>query len=55
MLGIFQKWYERYFFEEESILLLVLLALALLLLVTIGEILSPTVGCHGIGLLVAGD
>ena len=39
MLEIFRKWYERYFFEEESILLLVLLVLGLLVLLTWGDIL----------------
>jgi len=41
MLEIFEKWYRRYFFEEESILLLVLLSIAVALLVTIGDILAP--------------
>ncbi|MEM1114470.1 MAG: AI-2E family transporter [Pseudomonadota bacterium] len=41
MLDIFNKWYRRYLFEEESILLLVLLLISIALLVTIGDILAP--------------
>lgn len=54
MLDIFQKWYERYFFEEESILLLVLLALALLLLLTIGDIMSPILASIVLAFLMQG-
>ena len=43
MLDIFNKWYKRYLFEEESVLLLVLLLLAVVLLATIGDILAPVV------------
>ncbi len=41
MLEIFEKWYRRYFVEEESIILLVLIAASLVLLMTIGDILAP--------------
>ena len=41
MLDIFDKWYRRYLFEEESILLLVLLFISVVLLMTIGDILAP--------------
>lgn len=54
MLEIFQKWYERYFFEEESILLLVLLALGLLLLLTIGNILTPVLAAIVLAFLMQG-
>jgi putative permease len=54
MLEIFQKWYERYFFEEESILLLVLLALALLLLLTVGDILTPILAAFVLAYLMQG-
>ena len=35
MLDIFNKWYRRYLFEEESVLLLVLLTVSVALLITI--------------------
>ena len=54
MLEIFQKWYERYFFEEESILLLVLLALGLVLLLTIGDILTPVLAAIVLAFLMQG-
>ena len=41
MLDIFQKWYRRYLFEEESVLLLVLLTIGIVLLMTIGDIIAP--------------
>jgi putative permease len=41
VLEIFNKWYRRYLFEEESVLLLVLLSLSVFLLITIGDILTP--------------
>ena len=41
MLEIFNKWYKRYLFEEESVLLLVLLTIGVILLMTIGDILAP--------------
>lgn len=41
MLEIFNKWYRRYLYEEESVLLLVLLTVSVLLLMTIGDILTP--------------
>jgi putative permease len=54
MLEIFNKWYERYLFEEESVLLLVLVTLALVLLATIGDILAPTARSYRAGLPRAG-
>ena len=54
MLEIFQKWYERYFFEEESILLLVLLALGLVLLLTIGDIIAPVLAAIVLAYLMQG-
>ncbi len=54
MLEIFQKWYERYFFEEESILLLVLLALGLLILLTIGDVLAPLLAAIVLAFLMQG-
>jgi putative permease len=54
MLEIFQKWYERYFFEEESILLLVLLAVALALLLTVGDILTPILAAIVLAYLMQG-
>lgn len=41
MLEVFQKWYRRYFSEEESVLLLALLATALVVLMTLGDTLTP--------------
>ncbi|MAT91692.1 MAG: AI-2E family transporter [Halioglobus sp.] len=54
MLKIFEKWYRRYFFEEESILLLVLLAVALVLLMTIGDILAPVLAAIVLAYLAQG-
>ena len=54
MLEIFQKWYERYFFEEESILLLVLLALSLAILLTIGDIIAPLLAAIVLAYLMQG-
>jgi putative permease len=54
MLEIFQKWYERYFFEEESILLLVLLAVGLVLLLTVGDIIAPLVAAIVLAYLMQG-
>jgi putative permease len=54
VLEIFQKWYERYFFEEESILLLVLLAVGLLLLLTIGDIITPVLAAMVLAYLMQG-
>ena len=54
MLEIFQKWYERYFFEEESILLLVLIALSLLMVITIGDIITPVLAAIVLAYLMQG-
>lgn len=54
MLEIFQKWYERYFFEEESILLLVLLGLGLLLVLTVGDIITPVLAAMVLAYLMQG-
>ena len=54
MLEIFQKWYERYFFEEESILLLVLLAVSLAILITIGDIITPVLAAIVLAYLMQG-
>ena len=54
MLEIFQKWYERYFFEEESILLLVLLVLSLVILLTIGDIITPVLAAIVLAYLMQG-
>ncbi|MEP5766240.1 MAG: AI-2E family transporter [Halieaceae bacterium] len=54
MLEIFQKWYERYFFEEESILLLVLLGLGLLLVLTVGDIITPLLAAMVLAYLMQG-
>ncbi|MCR9106044.1 MAG: AI-2E family transporter [Gammaproteobacteria bacterium] len=54
MLEIFEKWYRRYLFEEESILLLVLLALALVLLATMGDILAPVLAAIVLAYLAQG-
>ena len=54
MLEIFEKWYRRYLFEEESILLLVLLAVALVLLATIGDILAPVLASIVLAYLAQG-
>lgn len=54
MLEVFEKWYRRYLFEEESILLLVLLAVALVLLMTIGDILAPVLAAIVLAYLAQG-
>jgi putative permease len=54
MLDIFQKWYERYFFEEESILLLVLIAVGLGLVLLIGDILAPVLAAIILAYLMQG-
>jgi len=54
MLDIFNKWYRRYLFEEESVLLLVLLVVAVLLLVTIGDILAPILASIVLAYLMQG-
>lgn len=54
MLEIFQKWYERYFFEEESILLLVLLALGLAAVLIMGDILAPVLAAIVLAFLMQG-
>jgi putative permease len=54
MLDIFEKWYRRYFFEEESILLVVLLAVSLALLLTIGDILTPVLASMVLAYLADG-
>lgn len=54
MLDIFEKWYRRYLFEEESILLLVLIALVILLLMTLGNVLTPLVAAIVLAYLMQG-
>ncbi|MEQ9464339.1 MAG: AI-2E family transporter [Haliea sp.] len=54
MLDIFNKWYKRYLFEEESVLLLVLLVVAVLLLMTIGNILAPVLASIVLAYLMQG-
>ncbi len=54
MLDIFNKWYKRYLFEEESVLLLVLLAIAVVLLMTIGDILMPLLAAIVLAYLMQG-
>lgn len=54
MLEIFNKWSDRYLFEEESVLLLVLVLLALVLLATIGDILAPLLAAIVLAYLVQG-
>lgn len=54
MLDIFNKWYERYLFEEESVLLLVLAVVSLALLATIGDILAPLLASLVFAYLVQG-
>ena len=54
MLEIFRKWYDRYFFEEESILLLVLLAVGLAVLITIGDIITPVIAAIVLAYLMQG-
>jgi putative permease len=54
MLEIFNKWYDRYLFEEESVLLLVLVSLALVMLATIGDVLAPLLASIVFAYLVQG-
>ncbi|MBA6414241.1 AI-2E family transporter [Parahaliea sp. F7430] len=54
MLEIFNKWYRRYLFEEESVLLLVLLTLAVAVLMTIGDILAPVLAALILAYLMQG-
>jgi putative permease len=54
MLEVFEKWYRRYLFEEESILLLVLLFLAVVLLMTIGDVLAPVFASLVLAYLMVG-
>jgi len=54
MLDIFEKWYRRYLFEEESILLLVLLIISVGLLMTIGDILAPVIASVILAYLMQG-
>ena len=54
MLEIFEKWYRRYLFEEESVLLLVLLTIGVVLLMTIGDILTPVVAAIVLAYLMQG-
>ncbi len=51
---IFNKWSQRYLFEEESVLLLVMVLLALVLLATIGDILAPLLAAVVLAYLVQG-
>ncbi len=54
MFDIFEKWYRRYLFEEESILLLVLIALGIVLLMTLGDVLTPVVASIVLAYLMQG-
>ncbi len=54
MLEIFEKWYRRYLFEEESVLLLVLIAVSVALLMTIGDILAPVLAAVVLAYLMQG-
>lgn len=54
MLDIFNKWYRRYLFEEESVLLLVLLTISVVLLMTIGDILAPMLAALVLAFLMQG-
>lgn len=54
MLEIFNKWYKRYLFEEESVLLLVLLTIGVALLMTIGDILTPVLAAIVLAYLMQG-
>jgi putative permease len=54
MLEIFEKWYRRYLFEEESVLLLVLLTIGVILLMTIGDILTPLLAAIVLAYLMQG-
>ena len=52
MMEVFEKWYRRYLFEEESVLLLVLLAISVVLLMTIGDIIAPLLAAIVLAYLV---
>jgi putative permease len=54
MLEIFEKWYKRYLFEEESILLLVMLFLGVVLIMTIGDVLAPVLASVVLAYLMEG-
>ena len=54
MLEIFNKWYRRYLFEEESVLLLVLIFVSVLMLMTIGDILAPLLASIVLAYLMQG-
>jgi len=54
MLEIFNKWYRRYLFEEESVLLLVILTISVVLLMTIGDILTPVLAAIVLAYLMQG-
>jgi putative permease len=54
MLEIFNKWYRRYLFEEESVLLLVLLTIGVVLLMTIGDSLTPVLASVVLAYLMQG-
>ncbi len=54
MMEVFEKWYRRYLFEEESVLLLVLLAISVALLMTIGDILAPLLAAIVLAYLMEG-
>lgn len=54
MLEIFQKWYKRYLFEEESVLLLVLIVIAVTLLMTIGDVIAPLLAAIVLAFLMQG-
>tara|TARA_R110002110_G_scaffold415765_2_gene655233 strand:- start:92146 stop:93231 length:1086 start_codon:yes stop_codon:yes gene_type:complete len=54
MLEIFNKWYKRYLFEEESVLLLVLITIGVVLLITIGDILAPVLASIVLAFLAQG-
>jgi len=54
VLEIFNRWSQRYLFEEESVLLLVLAFLFLVLLATIGDILAPLLASIVLAYLVQG-
>jgi putative permease len=54
MFDIFDKWFKRYLFEEESVLLLVLLTLSVVLLMTIGDILTPLLAALVLAFLMQG-
>ena len=54
MMEVFEKWYRRYLFEEESVLLLVLLAISVVLLMTIGDIIAPLLAAIVLAYLMQG-